>query len=85
MKLLKLLEQERKKKSKFSHAGLLVGPPSAHEYHHRAGAYYGQRKEGLSLKRKRKQLQQPAELVYQGAAEYKQRFCRRKEAESSSD
>ena len=54
MKLLKLLEQERKKKSKFSHAGLLVGPPSGHEYHHRAGAYYGQRKDGLSLKRKRK-------------------------------
>ena len=58
MKLLKLLEHERKKKAKFSHAGLLVGPAAAHDYHHRTGtSYYGQRKEGPSLKRKRKQMQ----------------------------
>jgi hypothetical protein len=71
-KLFKLLEHERKKKTKFSHAGLLVEPASA-EYHHR-GAFYAQRTG--SLKRKRKDAF-PNDL--------KQRIQRRKEAESSSE
>ncbi len=54
MKLLKLLEHERKKKAKLSHAGLLVGPGAAADYHY----HYGQRNQGGpssgSLKRKRK-------------------------------
>lgn len=69
MKLLKLLEHERKKKAKLSHAGLLSGVMPAS-----AGAFFGQR--SGTLKRKRKDV---------FASELKQRTHRRKEAESSSD
>jgi len=72
MKLLKLLEQERNKKAKYTHSGLLMN--GSHLHHQRV------RKDVPSLKRKRKQ-----DFLNFGASEYKQRFHRRKEAESSSD